>query len=38
MWGLLERDLSQPGLEQLKAFFDRNIPASARAEAWKEWA
>ena len=38
MWGLLERDLSQPGLEKLKAYFDRNIPASARAEAWKEWA
>jgi aminoglycoside/choline kinase family phosphotransferase len=38
MWGLLERDLSQPGLESLKAYFDRNIPASARGEAWKEWA
>lgn len=38
MWGLLERDLAQPGLESLKAFFDRNIPGSARAAAWKEWA
>ena len=38
MWGLLERDLSQPGLEKLKAYFDRNVPASARADAWKEWA
>lgn len=38
MWGLLERDLSKPGLEQLKQWFDRNIPASARAEAWRETA
>jgi len=38
MWGLLERDLAQPGLESLKAWFDRNVPASARAEAWSEWA
>jgi len=38
MWGLLERDLAQAGLESLKAFFDSKIPASARAEAWKEWA
>jgi hypothetical protein len=38
MWGLLERDLAQPGLEKLKAYFDRTIPDSARADAWKEWA
>ena len=38
MWGLLERDLAQPGLESLKAWFDRNVPQSARAEAWSEWA
>jgi aminoglycoside/choline kinase family phosphotransferase len=38
MWGLLERDLAQPGLEKLKAYFDQAVPASARAEAWKEWA
>ena len=35
MWGLLERDLNQPGLEPVRQWFDSNIPAEARAEAWK---
>ena len=35
MWGLLERDLSAPGLEPVKRWFDGNIPASKRAAAWK---
>jgi aminoglycoside/choline kinase family phosphotransferase len=34
MWGLLERDLEQPNLEPVRDWFDRNIPAEARAEAW----
>jgi aminoglycoside/choline kinase family phosphotransferase len=38
MWGLLERDLAQPGLEPVKAWFDTNIPAAARAAAWQESA
>ena len=28
MWGLLERDLSQPLLEPVRAWFDANIPAA----------
>jgi aminoglycoside/choline kinase family phosphotransferase len=38
MWGLLERDLEQPGLEPLRQWFDANVPTSARAEAWTEAA
>jgi aminoglycoside/choline kinase family phosphotransferase len=38
MWGLLERDLAQPGLRPLRDWFDANIPASARAAAWQEAA
>jgi N-acetylmuramate 1-kinase len=33
MWGLLERDLAHPGLAELKAWFDRNIPADVRAQS-----
>ena len=36
MWGLLERDLAQPGLEPVRDWFDANVPASARAAAWQE--
>jgi aminoglycoside/choline kinase family phosphotransferase len=35
MWGLLERDLAQPGLEPVRAWFDSNIPLSARSPAWQ---
>jgi aminoglycoside/choline kinase family phosphotransferase len=38
MWGLLERDLAQPGLEGLRGWFDANVPLAARAAAWAEWA
>jgi N-acetylmuramate 1-kinase len=38
MWGLLERDLEQPGLEPVKRWFDHYIPTSARADAWTEAA
>ena len=34
MWGLLERDLSQPGLEPVRVWFDANVQPAARAEAW----
>jgi N-acetylmuramate 1-kinase len=35
MWGLVERDLARPGLEPVRRWFDANVPAAARAEAWK---
>lgn len=38
MWGLLERDLAQPGLEAVRNWFDDNVPAELRADAWKEGA
>ncbi len=36
MWGLLERDLAHPALAPVKAWFDANVPASARAAAWEQ--
>ena len=33
MWGLLERDLADPALAPVKAWFDANIPASGRHHA-----
>ena len=36
MWGLLERDLAQPGLEPVRAWFDANVPADKRAAAWTD--
>lgn len=38
MWGLLERDLGQPGLEPLRQWFDANVPESGRSAAWTEEA
>jgi aminoglycoside/choline kinase family phosphotransferase len=38
MWGLLERDLAQPGLEPVRSWFDRNVPAAYRCEPWAEAA
>jgi aminoglycoside/choline kinase family phosphotransferase len=38
MWGMLERDLAQPGLEPLRRWFEENVPPSARAAAWQELA
>jgi aminoglycoside/choline kinase family phosphotransferase len=35
MWGLLERDLAHPALAPVKAWFDANVPPSARAAAWE---
>ncbi|HEX2811190.1 MAG TPA: phosphotransferase [Sphingopyxis sp.] len=34
MWGLLERDLAHPVLAAVRTWFDENVPASKRAEAW----
>lgn len=31
MWGYLEESLSQPGMQGLKAWFDRHVPPEARA-------
>ncbi|HEV2043982.1 MAG TPA: phosphotransferase, partial [Sphingomicrobium sp.] len=36
MWGLLERDLTAPGLEPVRAWFNENVPAVMRAAAWIE--
>lgn len=36
MWGLLERDLAQPGLAPVRDWFDSNIPTSHRAAIWPE--
>jgi N-acetylmuramate 1-kinase len=36
MWGLLERDLANPGLEPVRDWFDANLPPSHRAAAWRD--
>jgi hypothetical protein len=38
MWGLLERDLAQPHLEPVCAWFDANIAPEHRREPWKQAA
>lgn len=38
MWGLLERDLALPALAPVRAWFDANVPAQARAAAWERGA
>jgi aminoglycoside/choline kinase family phosphotransferase len=38
MWGLLERDLAQPVLEPLRAWFDANIDDRHRAAPWADAA
>lgn len=35
MWGLLERDLAQPGLSPVRAWFDGNVPVDKRAAIWQ---
>jgi N-acetylmuramate 1-kinase len=37
MWGLLQRDLAQPGLEPIRRWFDKNIPADKRAAFWVDF-
>ena len=34
MWGLLERNLAQPALAPVSAWFDANVPAGKRSAAW----
>jgi aminoglycoside/choline kinase family phosphotransferase len=34
MWGLLERNLAQPALAPVTAWFAANVPAAKRAAAW----
>ncbi len=36
MWGLLERNLAQPALAPVKAWFDAHVPADKRAAFWRE--
>lgn len=38
MWGLLERDLEQPHLRQVRQWFDRHVPAEYRREPWQQAA
>jgi aminoglycoside/choline kinase family phosphotransferase len=38
MWGLLERDLDQPDLAPVRAWFDANIAPEHRREPWKQAA
>ena len=38
MWGLLERDLSQPHLAPVREWFDANIAPEHRREPWKKAA
>jgi aminoglycoside/choline kinase family phosphotransferase len=38
MWGLLERDLAQPGLAPVRDWFDANVPVAFRREPWKQAA
>ena len=38
MWGLLERDLAQPHLQPVCAWFDANIAPEHRREPWKQAA
>ena len=38
MWGLLERDLAQPGLEPVREWFDANVGPDYRVAPWKQAA
>jgi N-acetylmuramate 1-kinase len=38
MWGLLERDLAQSGLEPVREWFDANVGPQYRAGPWKDAA
>jgi aminoglycoside/choline kinase family phosphotransferase len=38
MWGLLERDLTQPHLAPVRAWFDSNVPSELRREPWRQAA
>jgi N-acetylmuramate 1-kinase len=34
MWGLMERNLAQPALAPVKAWFDANVPVAMRSAIW----
>jgi aminoglycoside/choline kinase family phosphotransferase len=36
MWGLLERDLAQPGMEAVSGWFDINVPGEYRRAPWAD--
>ena len=38
MWGLLERDLAQPSLAPVRAWFDANVPVAFRRDPWRDAA
>jgi aminoglycoside/choline kinase family phosphotransferase len=38
MWGLLERDLAQAGMEPVREWFDANVGSDYRVAPWKEAA
>ena len=38
MWGLLERDLAQPGLEPVETWFDANVGPIIACAPWKQAA
>jgi len=38
MWGLLERDLAQPGLEPVREWFDASVGPEFRVAPWKQAA
>ena len=38
MWGLLERDLAQPHLAPVRAWFDANVAPEHRREPWRQAA
>ena len=38
MWGLLERDLAQPGLKPVRDWFDANVGPEHRVAPWKQAA
>ncbi len=37
MWGLLERNLAQPNLAPVRAWFDAHVPAEKRAAFWQDF-
>jgi hypothetical protein len=36
MWGLLERDLAEPALQPIRAWFDANVPQNYRRAPWEK--
>jgi aminoglycoside/choline kinase family phosphotransferase len=38
MWGLLERDLAQPGMEPVRDWFDANVGPEHRIAPWRKAA